>query len=336
MDYTNKYIDIKKDNNVKLTTNERGEISYFSITQVADLLKEDDSKIRYYTNIFNDILQIEIEDKQLKYKNTDINKLEFLINLKNKGMTIKEIQQYCKEISLSDEDIQEINKKNILSIDDLIGTIVDAENKNFDKLNNQVTEKIKEDNLKSNEEMRTTIESEQNKFIEKLEKANKEYAEDIKKSLIEEQKKCIDEFKTQLRNDFREINREVLNELAEEMKKENYSVMQAFKDELKKDIKGYIQDEFKNNKDELNGVKDEVINRAEEIIVAKIEEQEKTLKDKLNASIENFNMQGDKRDKNLLNEIKKFEEIMKQAYYIQEEVEKQRGKMGLFQKLFGI
>lgn len=332
MEYRNKYINIKNNNTLKLSANERGEISYFSISQVADLLKEDDSKIRYYTNIFNDILQIEIEDKQLKYKNSDINKLEFLINLKEKGMTVKQIEQYCKEQSLSDEEIQEINKKDILTIDDLLDHIVKAENDNFNKLKEQISS----ENLKYSSDIKLLLEDKHNDFFEKLEKENNKHLKEIKESILCEQEKYINQFKNELKDEIRKINREVLSEVVKDIKQENHESMKAFENELKEEIKIQIKEEFENRIKNVLGIKDEIIKNVEDVIVYRIEKQENVLNERLSLIMDEFINKGEKRDEKLLGEIKKFKEIMKQAYYVQEEIEKQRGKMGLIQKIFGI
>ena len=335
MDYVNGYMDIKKENNIKVTSEVRGEISYFSINQVADLLKEDDSKIRYYTNIFNDILQIEIEDKQLKYKNSDINKLEFLINLKNKGMTLKEIQEYCKELALSDEEIQEINKKNILSIEQLIELIKSEQKDSFEYLKKDFSNEFKEINSDLNENIRQVIGSQQNEFMKNINKVKDEYSKAIKETVLNDQKEFLNQIKEEFKSELIEINKDILKEVINDIKSENNAIIENFKKELTSEIKSYIHEEFVTKSAEVNEVKDSIISKAEELISIRMEEQEKLLRNNVYKSLNEFNVQGRKRDELLLKEIKKFENIMEQAYYVQEEVELERGKMGLFQKLFG-
>ena len=80
MNAEDKYMNIHGETIVK--NKKRGDILNYSISQVATLLDEEDSNIRYYTNVFDNILKIEISDKELRYTNRDIDKLEFLINLK--------------------------------------------------------------------------------------------------------------------------------------------------------------------------------------------------------------------------------------------------------------
>lgn len=106
----------------KIQNKERGEILYYSTDQVADLLNENISNIKYYTNIFYDLLRIDIVDKELRFTNNDINKLESLIKFKNKGMTTKEIEIYFNKLPSSDKEIKNI-ETNLLSVEELIDSI---------------------------------------------------------------------------------------------------------------------------------------------------------------------------------------------------------------------
>lgn len=94
----------------------RGKVLYYSTSQVAQTLGETDSKIRYYTNVFDDILNIEISNKQRRYTDADINKLKFIIELKNDGMTIKQIQEYCAEVDINDNGEVQVKESNPLTI----------------------------------------------------------------------------------------------------------------------------------------------------------------------------------------------------------------------------
>ena len=120
MDSNDKYINVTDEDIIK--NKKRGDILYYSVSQVATLLDQEDSSIKYYTNVFDNILKIEIADKELRYTNRDVDKLEFLINLKNKGMTIKEVQKYCEELPLDIEDLVEIKETNSISIKEIMTT----------------------------------------------------------------------------------------------------------------------------------------------------------------------------------------------------------------------
>ena len=93
MNNKDKYINAQK-LDYKIQSKERGEILYYSIEQVAALLNENIDSTKYYTNIFYDLLRIEIVDKELRFTNNDVDKLESLIKFKNKGMSNKEIEEY--------------------------------------------------------------------------------------------------------------------------------------------------------------------------------------------------------------------------------------------------
>lgn len=123
------------DKNIKVNTNSsekpiekqiRGSALYYSTSQVATVLGETDSKIRYYTNVFDSILSIEISNKQRRYTNSDIEKMRFLIELKNEGMTIKQIQEYCQQVSF-DENKIEIKENNPLSIQTMAKALLEEQ-----------------------------------------------------------------------------------------------------------------------------------------------------------------------------------------------------------------
>lgn len=179
MDSEDKHMNIQEDTTLK--SKKRGDIKYYSISQVAALLDEDDSSIRYYTNVFDNILKIEIADKELRYTNSDVDKLEFLINLKNKGMTIKEVQKYCEELPLGIEELVEVKENNSVSVKEIIATIVELESEKISSLNNQLSNKIQECNESSVEKITKTFEAEQGKQLNLL-----------KEDIIKELKEYID------------------------------------------------------------------------------------------------------------------------------------------------
>lgn len=135
------FISITKNNNIEVSDNRRGNIPYYTMSQVASLLNEDDSSIRYYTNLFDDILNIEIVNKEFRYTSSDVDNLDFLINLNNKGMTIKEIQEYCKELPLSKEEMMTHKSSNV-SVNDIISVLMAEQTKNFNELKNSFFSEI--------------------------------------------------------------------------------------------------------------------------------------------------------------------------------------------------
>lgn len=129
--------------------NIRGKALYFSTSQVANILEQPDSKIRYYTTVFNDILNIEISNKQRRYTEQDIDKLRFIIKLKNEGLTIKQISEYSENVDFEGEDGKiQIKESNPLAIKTLAAALLEEQNKqlqNFKQdLLDQMDDKIKQ------------------------------------------------------------------------------------------------------------------------------------------------------------------------------------------------
>ncbi|GKU32317.1 helix-turn-helix domain-containing protein [Clostridium folliculivorans] len=196
MDNKDKYIDSQKVD-YRIQNKKRGNILYYSIDQVADLLKEDIGNIKYYTNIFDDLLKIEIVHKELRYTNNDVDKLELLIKLKNRGMTLKEIEDYYNKLPLDDTEVEYL-ESNLLSVEDLIESI-------------KQEQQIQLDNFKA-------------EFIKDIQNANLLILQNITSSIIETQSKSLNEFKQTLQTEIeqyldskfenlKEINRELQENL---------------------------------------------------------------------------------------------------------------------------
>ena len=253
-----------------INNKKRGPILSYSISQVATLLDEEDSNIRYYTNVFDNILKIEISDKELKYTNRDVDKLEFLINLKNKGMTIKEVQKYCEELPLDIENLIEVKENNSISVKEIISTISELENKQIDNLKEYLTNKIDESNQFCIQKFLSTMEEKQN---------------------------------TQL-NSFKE---NILNEIKEYI-------------DYKMDIESKMN----------NSLCNELFLKIDNLISEK-----PSLDDNINLQLNKFNEIAISRDISLINEIKRFENIMERAYYVQHEIDTQKKKVSFIARLFG-
>lgn len=177
MDNRDKYIDTQTSND-KILNKRRGQILYYSIEQVANLLNEEISNIKYYTNIFDGLLKIEIVDKELRYTNADVDKLELLIKLKNRGMSLKEIEDYCNKLPLNDNEVQPIDS-NLLSVEELINSIKEEQQNQLDNFRVQLMNDIQKSNSLYLKNVTATIIDTQNKnlteFKEGLIKELKEY-----------------------------------------------------------------------------------------------------------------------------------------------------------------
>lgn len=248
----------------------RGDILYYSISQVANLLGEEDSSIRYYTNVFDNILKIEISNKEFTYTNNDIDKLEFLINLKNKGMTIKEIQKYCEELPLNLEELVEIKENNSLSVKEIITTIVGLENKELNNLKENLSNKIREDN---------------------------------------------------------ELHMKKIGNLVSEQNNQ----LEFFKEDMLKEIKQYIDYKFDKTYEANNKLYNELFQKIDDLISKKL-----SLENNIKLELDRFNEISNSRDINLIDEIRKFKNVIERAYYVQQEMDSSKEKVGFIGRLFGI
>lgn len=116
--------DNNDDNQVK---NIRGKALYFGTSQVAEMLSIPDSKVRYYSNVFDDILHIEISNKQRRYTQADIDKMKFMIELKEEGMTLNQIKEYCQEVDFQDSNEIQVKENNPLGIQALAKALLEQQ-----------------------------------------------------------------------------------------------------------------------------------------------------------------------------------------------------------------
>lgn len=246
-----KYVENKK-NTILIENKQRGNISYYSINQVSDLLKEDINKIRYYTNIFDDILKIDILNKELRYTNKDINKLELLISLKNKGLTLKEIQDYYYKLPL-DIDETTFEENNLLSVSELVESLIKAQQEQFKSLKSDLLNEI----TVANNEYINTITSK----VISIQESNfttlkSDLAKDIQISLeanLGNYKSDSLEFQNTLMSDITEIISEKIDNKNQELQKS-----------LNEDLEKFSKSNLNNDKDLIKEVRDfkRVINNA--------------------------------------------------------------------------
>jgi DNA-binding transcriptional MerR regulator len=193
--------------------NIRGRVLYYSTSQVADVLGTSDSKIRYYTSVFDDILHIEISNKQRRYTEKDIEKLKFIIELKNQGMTIKQIQEYCEEVDFENENGIQIKETNPLSIQTLAKALMEEQHKQMMEFKNEVLEAV---SIQLNNQISLI----------------KEHNENIKNDIIENVSITVDGVIDDRLGDLTESQKAQL----EEYKRENAELNGIIKDTIKSEI----------------------------------------------------------------------------------------------------
>lgn len=215
MDNKDKYIDTQKVDH-KIQNKKRGEILYYSIDQIADLLNENIGNVKYYTNIFDYLLKIEIVNKELRYTNNDVDKLEFLIKLKNRGMSLKEIQHYYNKLPLNDTEVQH-PESNLLSVEELIDSIKEEQQIQFNNFKIQL--------------------------INDIQNANSLYLQNISSTIIEAQNKSLNEFKQELSKEIKEY----LNSKLDNVNEINISLH----DKLIANTSGFMSEKIDSKNDEL-------------------------------------------------------------------------------------
>ena len=175
----------------------RGKVLYFSTSQVSEVLDVRDSKIRYYTNEFMDLFDegdIVIANTQKKYTQRAIDKLKYFIQLKNKGMTIKQIKEYCQEIEIDEDNeiiiphsaplpIQAIalavreqtNQDMVLFKQELLDTLIEFQQNQQKSIEEYKQQILKDISLTVDEVISDKIEQFKQEFIEQ-QQAEKELA----------------------------------------------------------------------------------------------------------------------------------------------------------------
>lgn len=178
----------------------RGSVLYYSTSQVAQILGIPDSTVRYYTKVFDDILHIEISNKQRRYKNSDIEKLKFIVQLKEEGLTIKQIEEYCSEVSFQEGNGVQIKESNPLSIQALTKAIMDHQEKQIKAMEERIMNRINDSILNQStitskamedikEEICTTVDE---IVSEKLEMTNNSICEINNKIDVIKEFACVD------------------------------------------------------------------------------------------------------------------------------------------------
>lgn len=212
----------------------RGKSLYFSTSQVADQLNQPDSKIRYYSNVFQDILKIEISNKQRRYTEQDIEKLKFIIELKDEGMTLKQISEYCKEISFEEGTSITVKESNPLSIQAMAKALMEEQHKQMLEFKEEVINVISK---------QLEIQAEINKFNN--EKLKEDIVEQVVITVDDVIADKLDEQSKEIESKFQHIADENEKQFTDKWEKIEQKLNQSLEDKKKQ----YEQEqEIKKNK----------------------------------------------------------------------------------------
>lgn len=115
-----------------------GEPLYYNTMQVSKIIDENDSTIRYWSKVFQPILNIKISNKMKRYTKDDIDKLKFIKHLiRNDGLTLKQVEEYCSSKGF-DEKQGSVDINNPLAVKTFISGLTDEMDKKFIEIQNSV------------------------------------------------------------------------------------------------------------------------------------------------------------------------------------------------------
>ena len=85
--------------------NINGKPLYYTCKQVAQIVEENESTIRYWAKVFEPILKIEVSNMTKKYTKTNIENLLFIKKLlKEDNMTVKQTLEYCSKKGFNNDE----------------------------------------------------------------------------------------------------------------------------------------------------------------------------------------------------------------------------------------
>lgn len=216
LDNNKNFIDVEfNDENIK-DKEIRGEPLYYNTVQVAQVLGENDSTVRYWTKYFDSILKITISNKMKRYKKEDIEKLRFIRKLiREDGLTLKQVQEYCSEKGFDIEN-GTIDGNNPLAIQSFISAMTMHMDEQVKFMQEQI--------IKTNENM-------VKQMIERQEINNKAIQEQIALTVDEVISDKMDGYFTDLKNELEKTSE--MNEKLDTLK----SIMEERKRESEKEEK---------------------------------------------------------------------------------------------------
>ena len=167
---------------------------YYNCMQVAQIVDEPDSTIRYWSKVFQPLLQIKTSNNVRKYTKTNIENLLFIKKLlKEDGLTVKQAMEYCSKKGF-DNETGLIDTSNPLVIQTFISAMTTQMDKKIEHMQNQIIEK-------------------QQQMINNLNNMLIEREENLKENIIvtvdEVISEKMNEFNNTLDNKFESIQKEI-------------------------------------------------------------------------------------------------------------------------------
>jgi DNA-binding transcriptional MerR regulator len=218
---------------------------YYTIDEVANILKIEQSSIFFYFEKLNDFLNIKSVGIYQLFDDTDVKNLKRIRDLEiNQNMSIKEIKKYLsqnkQEILLEKESNTQVDKS-VLNIFQQFANALMEQNRKIDEVNKTNVKLIDIiDNLSINQEKLQLELREQKELnqrqLDEYNKNNKELNEQLdstKNEIATDIESKLNQYQKQMNNNFNGMSSKIINENKKEL------------EELKKDIKYISHEEIK-------------------------------------------------------------------------------------------
>lgn len=144
-DFTNVEDDMSdKDTKTRLI---RGEPLFYTTTQVSEMVGVEPSTIRFWSKRFENLLDIEVSNKNKQYKKTDVEKLKFIKKLaKEDGLTLQQVEDYCSSKGFDINEIEQsvVDSSNPLAIQTIMAALTVEIDKKLNSFSNELLNKIDE------------------------------------------------------------------------------------------------------------------------------------------------------------------------------------------------
>lgn len=243
------YIDVDfYELNDELTKDMNGEPFYYKASQVAQIVGEPVSTIRYWTTQFDKLLKVEVSNKARAYTKTNIEQLLFIKKLaKEDGMTLKQIENYCSEHGFTKDGLVDQSKPLAIKVvteaimDDVNKQLLEFERHMIKDMTNIMTELGKalitmqeESSEKIKEQLALTIDDVVTTSMnEKLENIKESIESEIS-SNIENNKtlKCIEEGISKSS----ENNEKLISEMIKQKEESDNKLQDVIKESSKKEV----------------------------------------------------------------------------------------------------
>ena len=199
-----------------INKNISGKPLFFTTTQVASIIDEEPSTVRYWSKRFESLLNIQVSNRNKQYTQIDIEKLKYIKKLtKEDGFTLTQVEQYALNEGFNIKDteeaaidnnplaIQSFTRQLTMQLDEKLDGFIEKLLTGLEEEHKQNNEKIKQDiaitvdtvvddklnNISNqitdivNQKNQKTIEK-QDKIIELLQKTLENQEKSNKKSLF--------------------------------------------------------------------------------------------------------------------------------------------------------